>query len=383
VQRKRETFVTGVAETALGEVQDETELSMAAKATLEALSEAGLPLSAVDAIFTNYMGEEGSVQVGEYLGITPKYADSTDLGGAAFEAFINHADIAIKQGRCEVALLVYASRQRSLRSRSLVRSNDPMSIRNQFEAPYGLPMPIGQYALLASRYMHQFGVRSEELAAVAVAASEWASLNPKAWRKNRLSIEDVLQSKMVASPLHRLDCCLVTDGGGAVIVTDAAHAAEALVRPVRVAGAGESHAHWHIDQHPPLDSMPGRQSARMALRYAGIGPSDVDVLQPYDSFTISVLLALEDIGFCGPGEAGHFVTEGSLRPGGRLPSMTSGGGLSYNHPGALGLLLIIEAVRQIRGECGQRQVLPVPETAVCHGIGGFMSTAATVVLAKA
>lgn len=373
-------YIAGVAETALGAVPDQTELAMVALAAREALAEAGLTLRDVDGVFVNYMGEEGSVQVAEYLGITPRYADSTDLGGAAFEAFVHHAMVAVAAGRVEVALIAHASRQRSRRGRSTMAVDD-LSLWNQLDAPFGLPAPIGQYALIAARHLHQFGTTETQLAEIAVAARRWAALNPKAWVRDPLTVEDVLASRRIADPLKKLDCCLITDGGGALVVTTAARARDAAKRAIRVLGAGESHTHWHIAQMPDLTVSAGARSARDAFGMAGIVPADVDVLQPYDSFTITVLMALEDLGFCAKGEGGPFVEGGRLGPSGALPAMTSGGGLSYCHPGALGLLLLVEAVRQLRGEAGERQV-PDARIAVAHGVGGFMSTASTVVLGR-
>ena len=376
-------YVTGVAETALGEVHDETTTSMVGKAALEALDEAGLTLADVDGVFTNYMGEEGSIQVGEYLGITrPRYSDSSDLGGGAFEAFVHHAALAIAAGRCEVALICYASRQRTRRQRSLVHAGDPSSLDAQFQQPYGLPMPIGHYAMFAARHMHQYGTTSEQLAEVAVAANQWAQRNPKAWRYGeKISVDDVLSSRMIATPLHKLDCCLITDGGGVAIVTGAAQAAGARKPPVRVLGAGESQHQWHISQVSDLTVTPASVSGREAFGMAGVTPADVDIFEPYDAFTINVILALEDLGFCAKGEGGAFVEGGALGPGGRLPSMTNGGGLSYNHPGAYGLMILIEAVRQLRGEAGERQVDDA-QIGLVQGFGGFLSAAQTVVLAK-
>jgi len=374
-------YIAGVAETPLGEVYDQTEFSMVALAAREAFSEAGMTLKDVDAVFVNYMGEEGSVQVAEYLGIQPRYADSSDLGGAAFEAFVHHAMIAIAAGRCEVALIAYASRQRTKRNRTMTAISDSTSLTAQFQTPYGLPMPIGHYAMIAARHMHEFGTTSEQLAEIAVAARRWAQLNPKAFKREPLTIEDILVSRMIATPLHRDDCCLVTDGGGALIMTNAARAQDALKRPIRVIGAGESHTHWHIAQMPDLAVSAGAVSGQEAFTMAGIAPADVDLIEPYDSFTITVLMALEDLGFCAKGEGGPFVSGGRLAPGGALPALTSGGGLSYNHPGALGLLLLVEAVRQLRGEAGERQVANA-KIGVAHGVGGMMSTAGTVVLAK-
>jgi acetyl-CoA acetyltransferase len=230
--------------------------------------------------------------------------------------------------------------------------------------------------------MHEYGTTLEQLAAVAVAARQWARLNPKAWSRGPLTIDDVMASPMICDPLRKLDCCLVTDGGGVIVMSTKERAKDAAKRPVRVLGAGESHCQWHVAQCPDLTVTPGAVSGREAFAMAGIGPQDVDVFEPYDNFTNGVLLYLEDLGFCKKGEGGAFVAEGRLAPGGSLPSMTSGGGLSYNHPGALGILLLIEAVRQLRGEAGDRQV-PGAEIAVAHGTGGLaFSTASTVVLAR-
>jgi len=375
-------YIVGAAETPLGKVPDHSEFSMVAVAAKEALGEAGLRLRDVDALFTNYMGEEGSVQLGEYLGIRPRYAESSDMGGASFEFFVHHAMLAIAAGACEVALIGYASRQRSRRNRKRAVNAGDQSLAAQFEAPYGIHFPIGHYALSAARHMHQFGTTPEQLAAVAVAARQWAALNPKAWIREPLTVDEVLASPMICDPLHKLDCCLVTDGGGAIVMTGKARAADAPKRPIRVLGAGESHCQWHVAQCPDLTVTPGAASGRDAFARAGITPADVDVFEPYDNFTHAVILYLEDLGFCGKGEGGAFVAEGRLGPGGSLPSMTSGGGLSYNHPGALGILLLIEAVRQLRHEAGDRQV-PDAGIAVAHGTGGLaFSTASTVVLAR-
>jgi len=375
-------YIAGVAETPLGKVEDQTELSMVALAAREALAEAGLGLGDVDGIFVNYMGEEGSVQVGEYLGIRPRWADSTDIGGGSFEAFVHHAMAAVACGRCEVALITYASRQRSRQTRNRGLAIDGYSLTGQFEAPYGLLMPITHYALLAARRMHAFAITPEQMAEVAVAARRWAQLNPKAWSRDPLSIDEVLASPPISEPYRKLDCCLVTDGGGAVVVTGRGRARDAAKPAVRVLGAGESHSQWHVAEVADMTASPGAAAARDAFGLAGIGPGDVDVLEPYDNFTGAVLQHLEDLGFCGRGEGGRFVEGGTLAPGGALPAMTMGGGLSYCHPGALGILLLVEAVRQLRGEAGARQVADA-RIAVAHGIGGVThSAAATVVLGR-
>lgn len=386
----RPVYIAGVAETPLGEVPDQTELSMVAMATREALAEAGIPIRDVDGLFVNYMGEQGSIQVGEYLGIQPRFADSSDFGGGTFEAFVHHAMLAIAAGRCEVALIAYASRQRTKRSRRMHYSSsagtgyllsDPFTLTEQFQAPCGMPTPIGGYALLAAQHMHQYGTKATQLAEVAVTARRWAQLNPKAWSRDPLVVDEVLSSRMICDPLHKLDCCLITDGGGVVVLTHADRARDSVKKPIRILGAGESHTHWHIAHKLEGSVAPGEVAGKEAFAMAGITHEDVDVLEPYDAFTINVIIHLEDLGFCGRGEGGAFVEEGHLGPGGKLPAMTSGGGLSYCHPGALGILLLVEAVRQLRGEAGARQV-PDAKIAVAHGMGGYHSFASTVVLGR-
>ena len=383
---KRTVCIAGAAEGPLGKVSDHSELSMMGLAARAALAEAGLSERDVDGLFVRYRTTEPlvehSVEFGEFMGIRPRFADSTDIGGGSFEAYVHHALLAVAAGRCDVALITYASRQRSRRSRSMLMAADDYSLSGQFEAPYGIMTPIGQYALIAARHMHQYGTTATQMAEVAVAARRWAQLNPKAFVRDSLTVDDVLESEMVSSPLHRLDCCLMTDGSAALVVTTIERARDGTKRPVRILGAGESHSHWHISQMPDLTVSPGVVSGREAFGMAGVRPSEVDFIQPYDNFTSAVIMHLEDLGFCGKGEGGAFVDRGTLGPGGRLPAMTSGGGLSYNHPGMLGLLLLVEAVRQLRGEAGERQV-PNARLGVVHGIGGVsFGAAATVVLAR-
>lgn len=378
---KSPVYIAGAAETPLGKVVDQSEFSMVAIAAKEALGEAGLEMKDVDALFTNYMGEEGTVQLGEYLGVSPRYAESSDMGGASFEFFVHHAMLALATGRCDVALIAYASRQRSRKNRPRAVSGLDGSLSAQFEAPFGIHYPIGHYALSASRYMHECGAGPEDLAEVALAARLWAQLNPKAWSRSPLTLDEAMASPVISDPLRKIDCCLVTDGGGAIVMTRRDRARDAKSTPIRVLGAGENHVQWRVAQCPDLTVTPGVVSGREAFGMAGIGPGEIDVFQPYDNFTHGVLLYLEDLGFCAKGEAKDFIAGGKLRPGGGLPSMTSGGGLSYCHPGALGILLIIENVRQLRGEAGDRQV-PNAKIGVAHGTGGLaFSTASTVVMA--
>jgi len=231
--------------------------------------------------------------------------------------------------------------------------------------------------------MHDFGTTPEQLAAVAVEARGWALMNPRAFRYGAgpLSAEDVLSSPLLSSPLHVADCCLVTDGGGAVIVAAADRVPDLRLPAVRILGHGEATTHTTISQVPSLTLTGARESASRAFASAGLAPSDVDVAEVYDSFTATVLLSLEALGFCGPGESGPYVAAGNTGPGGALPMNTSGGGLSYCHPGQFGLLLVVEAVRQLRGECGDRQV-PGAEVALCHGTGGILSHHATLLLGR-
>lgn len=372
-------YVAGAAETPLGKVTDHTELSMLAQASREALAEAGMSLRDVDGLFVRTRGVEPSVEAAEYLGIRPRYAESSDVGGSSFESYVHHAVAAIRQGFCEVALIAYASRQRSLQMRKAAMTAD-YSLAGQFEAPWAPMVPIGNYAMIAARHMHQYGTTREQMAEVAVAARQWAMLNPKAWSRSPLTVEDVLAAETVADPLGKLDCCLVTDGGGAVVITTHARARDAAKKAVRILGSAESFSAWHISQAPDLTITPGVESARAAFGQAGVSHSDVDLVELYDNFTIAAIMELEDLGFCAKGEGGAFVSGGRIAPGGSLPVQTMGGGLSYNHPGMLGLLLIVEAVRQLRGEAGRRQVTDA-RVGVVHGIGGVcFGSAGTLVL---
>jgi acetyl-CoA acetyltransferase len=249
----------------------------------------------------------------------------------------------------------------------------------EWELPFGLRMPMGAYALAASRHMAEYGTTSEQLAQIAVSTREWATMNPRARYQDPITIDDVLASPMQATPLHLLDCCLVTDGAGAVVMTSTERARDLAKPPVAVLGVGTCHTHNMISEMPDLTTTGAAVSGPKAFGIAGVKPSDVDVAQLYDSFTITVLLLLEGLGFCPKGEGGAFVAGGALGPGGSLPANTTGGGLSYTHPGQFGIFLLVEAVKQLRGECGPRQVEGA-EVAVAHGSGGVLSAMSTVVL---
>lgn len=375
--------IVGVAESDLG-VTGRSALELQAQATIRALDDAGLTLDRIDGVATVGVPRFPAVQTAEYLGLRPTWSESTFTGGSSFEVMAARASSAIAAGVADTVLVVYGSDQRSARSRRLSGVLDPQQPESQFDAPYGPLSPASMYALAAQRHMHEFGTTSEQLAEIAVAAREWALLNPAAYRfgAGPLTVDDVLASPLVSSPLRTLDCCLVTDGGGAVILTSAERAADLRKPPIEILGFGECSTHHGFTQVPDLTRTGAVQSAAAAWQMSGLGPDDVDVVQVYDSFTITALLSIEALGFCGRGEGGPFVADGRLRPGGQLPFNTTGGGLSYTHPGMFGIFLIIEAVRQLRGECGERQV-PGARTAVCHGTGGILSHNATLVLGAA
>jgi acetyl-CoA acetyltransferase len=355
------------------------EMALHALAARGALEDAGLSLADVDAVFAAG-GYGASMELSEYLRIRPQYTDSTSIGGSSHEVHVEHAAAAIAMGLCEVALIAHGQNPRSVRKRGEKRSRGrPGSAWLEWEMPYGLPMPIGGYALAASRHMAQYGTTSEQLAAIAVSTREWASQNPRARYRDPITIEDVLASSFVCEPLHKLDCCLVTDGAGAVVLTRADKARNLARPPIYVLGVGTSHTHSMISAMPDLTVTAGQVSGPKAFDMAGIKTADVDVLQTYDSFTITVLLSLEDLGFCEKGEGGSFVEGGRLGPGGELPVNTNGGGLSYTHPGMYGMFLLVEATRQLRGEAGPRQVEGA-SIAVAHGCGGVLSSTSTVVL---
>lgn len=354
----------------------------------EALDDAGLTVADVDGIFACVGNFMPSMELAEYLGIQPTWTDSTQTGGSSFEVLVEHAALAIATGQIEVAVIVYAATPKSSFKRgqggfggnaARMAAMGAVSPMIEWEMPYGMRMPMGAYALAASRHMAQFGTTAEQLAEIAVSTRRWAAMNPRARLQDLITIEDVLASPYEATPLHKLDCCLVTDGAGAVVLTSAERARDLRRPPAYVLGTGTSHTHSMISQMPDLTVTAGAVSGPRAFEMAGITAAEVDVAELYDSFTITVLLALEDLGFCAKGEGGAFVEGGTLGPRGALPANTNGGGLAYTHPGMYGMFLLVEAVRQLRGECGDRQV-PGAEIAVAHGCGGVLSSTSTVVL---
>jgi acetyl-CoA acetyltransferase len=383
-----EAVIVGVAEEPLVRgvfATPASPLAAQARVAKAALAEAGLTLADVDGLCTaNLWGLPGAgllptITLSEYLGIRPTLHDGSNFGGAAFEAHVAHAALALERGLADVVLIVFGSAQRSEKSRNL--AGRPASLTFQYETPWGLPTPAGGYALAAMRHMHEFGTRREDLAEIAVAARAWAALNPAATQRAPITVDDVLRAAWVCEPLGVLDCCLVTDGAGAVVMTRASHARVLGVRPVYVRGHAQSATAWTIAANPDLARLICAQvSGERAMAMAGMSHDDIDLVQLYDSFTITVLMTLEALGFCKPGEGAEFVRGGRLGPGGAFPINTSGGGLSHCHPGMLGIFLLIEAVRQLRGEVEPERQVPDVSTVLVHGTGGTLSSGATCVL---
>jgi acetyl-CoA acetyltransferase len=347
-----------------------------------ALDDAGLTFADVDGLAMTGTCMP-SVELGEYLGLHPRWTDSTMTGGSSFEVLVQHAVAAIATGLAEVVLVVYGETPRADRRRGgwpvpyWLQRDTPIS---EWEGPYGLRQPLGPYAFAASRHMAVYGTKPAQLAEIAVSTRQWAQRNDRCRLRDPLTVDDVLAAPYEVAPLHRPECCLVADGGGAIVLTSAERAAAMGRRGVDVLGVGSADSHGLlIAEMPDVTRTAGVESGRTAFTMAGLGPADVDVAMLYDSFTITVLLALEDLGFCAKGEGGSFVEGGTLGPGGALPTNTNGGGLCYTHPGMYGMFLLVEAVRQLRGEAGERQV-DGAEVAVAHGCGGVLSAFGTVVL---
>ncbi|MCC6179543.1 MAG: thiolase [Chloroflexi bacterium] len=373
--------IVGVDESdRIGVVPDRSTISLHAEAARNALRDAGLTLADVDGLFT---AGARPTEVGEYLGIEPRIFDGTDVGGSSFVIHVGHAAAAIAAGLCDVALITHGQSGRS-KIGLPPRPAHPQYISGQFEDPFGLPAPVGSYALACSRHMYEYGTTKEQLAEIAVATRKWAALNPKAMFREPITVDDVLNSRMICWPFNLLDCCLVTDAGGAVVLTSAERAADCRSHPVRVLGFAEAFDHHMISQMPDLTSGPAKLSGPRAMEMAGVHHADIDVAEVYDSFTYTVLVTLEDLGFCKKGEGGQFVSGQRTAPGGSFPLNTSGGGLSYTHPGMFGIFTVIEGVRQLRHDYagqGQRQV-PDARIALVHGTGLVISATGTLILGR-
>jgi acetyl-CoA acetyltransferase len=376
----RRAVICGVATSDYPYLPHMSEQAVHAQAAKRALADAGLTLADIDGLATTGFFPMYAVGIAEYLGMHPSYLDETNIGGASFELLVEHAATAVEAGMAETVLVTYGSVQLSQMGRRLgtggrtAMPSGPMA----FESLWGNTL-VGSYALAARRHMHEYGTTSEQLAEVAVTMRDHASHNPMAQYRDPITVADVVSSRLVADPLHKLDCCVISDGGAACVVTTAERAADLPSKPVYILGAAHGTTHnTNISQMPDLTVTAAASTGPRAFHQAGVGPDDVDVAQLYDSFTITVLLTLEGLGFCAPGESGDFVSGGGLGVGGRLPTNTDGGGLSSCHPGMRGMFLIVEAVRQLRGEGGATQV-PGARIAIAHGTGGMLSTGATLV----
>lgn len=377
--------IVGTGTAGCGEAAGFTDIELLALAAHAAVRDAGLSMRDIDGLATaNLNAAMWPLNVAEYLGVRPRFVEGTNIGGAAFVSQMQMAAQALVAGDCNAVLVCYGSAQKSatmarrerLAARSLL---DPFP----YETPYEPFIPPSGYALMAARHMHQYGTTRRQLAEVAVAARQWAQLNPEAFAREPLSIEEVLASRMVSTPLSALDCCLVTDGGGAFVMTRAERARDLAHPPVHLLSCATAVWHRQISSMADLTVTPASESGPRAFAGAGLSPADVDVLQVYDAFTINTILFLEDLGFCPKGEGGRFVEDGAIAPGGRLAVNTNGGGLSCVHPNMYGAFEVIEAVRQLRGQCGARQVADA-KVALVHGNGGVSAAAqATALLSTA
>ncbi|MES2986358.1 MAG: thiolase [Pseudomonadota bacterium] len=367
--------IVGVGICAQWEAKGRTVFDQMGEAVAHALEDAGLKLSDVDGLFAGAPGSFlATLEIGEYLGIQPRFASNNMVGGSSFVGHLLTAAMALHTRQCDVALICYGSAQRSQAGGLVSVSRMP-----PYEELYRPRYPMAQYALAARRHMHEYGTTREHLAHVAVSARQWATLNPEAFMRAPMTVEEALAARMICDPLTVRDACLVTDGGGAVILTRPDRARDLRQAPIHLLGAAAAQSHYQIDQMPDLTTTSAASSGARAFAMAGLTPADVDVIELYDAFTINTILFLEDLGFCAKGEGGPFVAEGRIAPGGSLPVNTNGGGLSCNHPGMYGIFTIIEAVRQLRGEAGARQVADA-QVALCHGNGGVLSSQITALL---
>jgi acetyl-CoA C-acetyltransferase len=381
----RKCAVVGAYEHPTRFAPDKTMYQIMAESIRGALDDCGLTIKDVDGLLTAGMGMGAMAIVGfcDYLNLTPNFVDSTNIGGSSFVAHTAHAAAAINAGLCDVAVVVYGSTAAS--SRFAIGTGggggggDPC---DQYEFPFG-PTTVGAYAMIAQRHMHDYGTTPEQLAEIAVTMRLHASMNPVAKYRDPITVEDVLASRVISSPLHLLDCCIISDGGGALVITSAERARDLKKKPAYILGVGETVSHAARGQRDFLE-IAAAQSGRLAFERSGVAHKDIDMAMIYDSFTITVLSTLENLGFCKRGEGGAFVSGGRLRFDGDFPINTDGGGLSSNHPGMRGMFLVIEAVKQLRAESGPRQVADC-KTALVHGTGGALGTrhsGATLILSN-
>ncbi|MBO1337854.1 acetyl-CoA acetyltransferase [Streptomyces sp. VRA16 Mangrove soil] len=379
--------IAGVALSDCGRVDEATPYALHAQAARRALADAGLTPDVLDGVASAGLGVLAPVEVAEYLGLTPRWVDSTSVGGSTWEVMAAHAADAIAAGHARAVLLVYGSTARADIKAKRRTSNLSFGARGplQFEVPYGHTL-VAKYAMAARRHMHEYGTTLEQLAQVAVQARQNAAANPEAMFRDPITVDDVLSGPMIADPFTKLHCCIRSDGGAAVVMVADDLLPDCAKPPVRVLGAGEHVSHTTMSEWDDFTVSPAAVSGRLAFERAGVTPAEIDVAEIYDAFTYMTLVTLEDLGFCAKGEGGAFVEKGRLLRDGELPTNTDGGGLSAQHPGMRGLFLLVEAVRQLRGEAGGHQVRrpdgSLPALAVASGTGGWFCSSGTVVLGR-
>ncbi|MET9496678.1 acetyl-CoA acetyltransferase [Streptomyces sp. NPDC006552] len=383
----RKAAITGVALSDCGRIDDATPYALHAQAARRALADAGLGPQSVDGFASAGLGTLAPAEVAEYLGLRPRWVDSTAVGGATWEVMAAHAADAVAAGHARAVLLVYGSTARADIRAGRRTANLSFGARGplQYEVPYGHTL-IAKYAMAARRHMHEYGTTLDQLAQVAVAARANAARNPEAMFRDPIGVDDVLAGPVIADPFTRLHCCLRSDGGAAVLIVAEDLVPDCAGRPVWLLGSGTYVSHTTMSQWDDFTLSPAAVSGRSAFERAGVGPDEIDIAEIYDAFTYMTLVTLEDLGFCAKGEGGAFVGKGRLRHDGALPTNTDGGGLSAQHPGMRGLFLLVEAVRQLRGEAGGHQVYrpdgSPPALAVASGTGGWFCSSGTVVLGR-
>lgn len=382
---KNKIAIVGVGESDIGRVPNMSGLGLNAQAAKRALEDSGLKLSDIDGVLTAYSFTEPYFMLGsvlcEYLGIKPRFNASLVCGGASPAVMLKHAAEAIASGQAETVLVCAGENRATGQSRDAALAALLAVGHPYYEQPYGGSIP-GYYAMIAQRHMHVYGTTREQMAHVAVNTRNHALLHPNAHMKKPVTLQEVLDAKPIADPLGMLDCCLISDAGGAFIVTSAERARDLKFKPVYLQGIGEYHTHEHLMCAPSLTEFGATESGRIAYEMAGLGPQDIDFAELYDCFSIVPIIEMEELGFCKPGEGGAFFAEGHARIGGKLPINTHGGMLSHAHAGAAGGLFgIVEAVRQLRGGLGARQVQGA-EVALVHNEGGILSSHCTLILAN-
>jgi acetyl-CoA acetyltransferase len=376
----RRVAIVGAALSDCGRLDNVSPFELHYQATSRALADAGIDKRDVDGFASSGTGLLAPIEVAEYVGLRPTWVDGTGVGGSTWEFMVEHAAASIAEGHAEVVVLAYGSTARADLKRRDRRANLSFGSRGpvQFDAPFGHTL-IAKYAMTALRHMHEFGTSVDQLAEIAVSTRHNASLNPDAYYRDPITIDEVRNAPMIADPLTALHCCIRSDGGGSVVLTSEERARDVRARPVWVLGTGEAVSHTTMSEWDDFTESPAVRSGALAFERAGVTPDDIDVCEIYDAFTPMVLLTFEALGFCKKGDGGSFVEGGTMRVDGPMPTNTDGGGLSACHPGMRGIFLLVEAVSQLRGEAEGRQVAGA-QLACVNGTGGWFSSASTAIL---